>query len=85
MRFVENDLSCGTPIRHRNPNRTRGSLLREALLGITLFLGLSFLDTSPAIATAATAASAKKYGIDYTCVCCSSRKAQKKGKAQQGR
>jgi hypothetical protein len=55
------------------------------ILAIAMSLGLSLFNASPAIATAATAASAKKYEIDYTCICCASKKVQKKGKAQQGR
>ncbi len=82
MRFVGKDLSCGAPIRHRDANKKRAGFVRDAILAITMFLGLSFFDASPAIATAATAASAKKYGIDYTCICCASKKVQKKGKAQ---
>ncbi len=78
MRFVRNDLSCGASIGHRGVSKCARNSSTVQILSIALSLGLSLFDDSPAIAAAATAVSAKKYGIDYTCICCASSKFQKK-------
>ncbi len=85
MRFVVNDSSCGAPIRRWDLRKSARISSAVLILAIALSLGFYIFEGSPAVAATTTAVSAKKEGIDYTCICCATKKSHKKGKAHQGR